>query len=137
MDRYKYLILISGFIFFGVGCKDVQLNIPVEFQPIKREDTALLVLIENKSTRQLKITYPVSMGMLKQNQHTVFRLSQPGNYKVVVAAYAEDPDYRGVYKHVATVEIPVFLNGFDVIRAKEKFVGYYLEVTDGMLFPNR
>lgn len=113
------------------------MNIPVEVQSVKREETALLVLVENKSTRQIKITYPVSTGMLKQGQYTVFRLPKPDNYKVVVTAYTEDPDYRDVYKPVATVEIPVFLNGYDTVRARGNFVGYYLEVTDGMLLPNK
>ena len=65
------------------------------------------------------------------------RLPQAGNHKIIITAYTEDPDYRDVYKPVATVEIPVFLNGYDIVRAKGNFVGYYLEVTDGMFFPSK
>lgn len=134
----RYYILILFVVFFSlIGCEGLQVNIPVEVQSVKREGSALLILVENKSTRQIKIAYPISTGMLKQNQHTIFRLPKPGNYNIVVTAYSEDPDYRDVYKLLATVEIPVFLNGYDIVRAKEKFVGYYLEVTDGMLFPSK
>jgi len=131
--KYPILTLMAIGIFL-VSCQGLQVNIPVEVQPTKREDTVLLVLVENKSTRQIKITYPVSTGMLKQNQDTVFRLPKPDNHKVVITAYSEDPDYRDVYRPVATIELPVFLNGYDVIRAKGNFVGYYLEIKDGMLF---
>lgn len=133
----KFPILITICILFLAGCEGLQVNIPVEFQSVKREESALLVLVENRSSRQVKITYPVSVGMLKPDQHTIFRVSKPGNYKVVVTVYAEDPDYRDVYQPVSTVEIPVFLNGYDIIRAKGAFVGYHLEVTDGMLFPGK
>ncbi|MDA8215443.1 MAG: hypothetical protein M0Z64_09245 [Nitrospiraceae bacterium] len=135
--RHPNLSILITICLFLLGCQGLQVNIPVEVQSVKREETALLVLVENKSTRQIKITYPVSTGMLKQGQYTVFRLPKPDNYKVVVTAYTEDPDYRDVYKPVATVEIPVFLNGYDTVRARGNFVGYYLEVTDGMLLPNK
>ncbi|MBU1182093.1 MAG: hypothetical protein KKF00_08030 [Proteobacteria bacterium] len=134
--KYPIPTLIAMGIFM-VSCQGLQVNIPVEVQPVKREDAALLVLVENKSSRQIKITYPISTGMLKQNQHTVFRLPKPGNHKVVITAYSEDPDYRDVYRPVATVELPVFLNGYDIVKARGNFVGYYLEVTEGMLLPNR
>ena len=49
----------------------------------------------------------------------------------------EDPNYRGTYKPVAVAELPVFLNGYDMVRARGKFVGYNLEITDGMLLPNK
>lgn len=128
---------IHIFFFFLIGCAGLQVNIPVEVQSVKQEESALLVLVENKLTRQIKITYPVSTGMLKQNQYTIFRLSKSGNHRVVVTAYTEDLRYRDTYQPVATVEVPVFLNGYDVIRVKGKFVGYYLEVTDGILLPGR
>ncbi len=53
---FKYLILITICIFM-TGCAGLQVNIPVEVQLVKREESALLVLVENKSTRQIKITY--------------------------------------------------------------------------------
>jgi len=128
------LMLISIFL---SGCSGLQVNIPVEVNPVKRENVALLVLVENKSAYQIKITHPISTGMLKQDQHTTFRLLQPGNYKVIITAHAPDPHYPNVYQLVKTIEIPVFLNGYDVVRAKDTYVGYYLAVTDGMLFPER
>ncbi|MBU4259580.1 MAG: hypothetical protein L6308_03730 [Candidatus Omnitrophica bacterium] len=129
--------VIFAICFFLVGCSGLQLNIPVEVSPVKRENVALLVMVENKSTYQIKITHPISTGMLKQDQHTIFRLLQPGNYKVIITAHASDPHYPNVYQLVKTVEIPVFLNGYDVVKVKDTFVGYYLVVTDGMLFPER
>jgi hypothetical protein len=132
------IILIVICILFLMGCSGLQMNIPVEVGPvIKREHAALWVLVENRSTYQIKITHPISTGMLKQDQHTTFRLLQPGNYKVIITAHAPDPHYPNVYQLVKTIEIPVFLNGYDVVRAKDKYVGYYLVVTDGVLFPDR
>jgi len=132
--RYLFLIVICLLI---VGCEGPQVNLPVELQSVKREEAALLVLADNKSNRQIKITYPISTGILKQGQHTVFSLPKPDNYKVVVTASAEDLDYLDVYKPVVTVEIPVFLNGYDIVRAKGNLVGYYLEVMDGVLLPGK
>ncbi|MBU4502985.1 MAG: hypothetical protein KKA79_10405 [Nanoarchaeota archaeon] len=134
LNWYFALMLISIFL---SGCSGLQVNIPVEVNPVKRENVALLVMVENKSAYQIKITHPISTGMLKQDQHTIFRLLQPGNYKVIITAHAPDPHYPNVYQLVKTVEIPVFLNGYDVVRVKDTYVGYYLVVTDGMLFPNR
>lgn len=129
---------IFAICLFLCGCSGLGVNIPVEIGPvIKRENVSLLVMVENKSTYQIKITHPISTGMLKQDQHTTFRLLQPGNYKVIITAHAPDPHYPNVYQLVKTVEISVFLNGYDVVKVKDTFVGYYLEVTDGMLFPNR
>ncbi len=118
MGKYPILIVIC-ILLLSVGCEGLQVNIPVEFQTVKREEAALLVLVENKSTHQIKITYPVSTGILKQDQYTVFRLSKPGNHKVVVTAYAQDPDYSDVYQPVATVEVPVFLNGMMLFVQRE------------------
>lgn len=134
----RYPVLITIFLVLVFGCSGLRLNIPVEVGPIvKRENVALLVLVENKSAYQIKVTHPISTGMLKQDQHTTFRLLQPGNYKVIITAHAPDPHYPNVYQLVKTVEIPVFLNGYDVVRAKDTYVGYYLAVTDGILFPDR
>jgi len=134
----RYLVLIAIFLVLLFGCSGFQLNIPVEVGPIvKRENVVLLVLVENKSSYQIKITHPISTGMLKQDQHTIFRLLQPGNYKVMITAHAPDPHYPNVYQLVKTVEIPVFLNGYDIVKVKDEFVGYYLAVTDGTLFPER
>jgi len=55
---------------------------------------------------------------------------------VVVMAYEESSEYRYDYWQVATIEIPVFLNGYDVIKVKERLVGHSIEVTDGMLSSN-
>lgn len=115
----------------------MQLNIPVEIQTVKQEDAALLVLVENKSSRLIKITYPISTGFLRSGQYTIFPFRQSGNHKVVITAYTEDRRYRDIYAPIKTVEIPVFLNGYDIVRARGKFVGYYLAVTDGMLFPSK
>ena len=132
---YHFLIAVCILLF--AACDAIRLNIPVEVQSLKPEEAALLALVENKSNRKIKITYPVSTGMLNPGQHVVFRLPQPGNYKVLITVYVESPNYPDVYRPVSTVEIPVFLNGYDVVRARGAFVGYFLEVTDGMLLPNR
>lgn len=132
----KYLALI-GFSLFFIGCQGLNINIPVEVNPVNRDNAASLVLVENNSTYQIKITYPTSTGMIKQGQYIIFRLFHPGNYRVVVTAYAPDPNYPNVYRLVKTVEIPVFLNGYDVVRVKDNLVGYYIAVIDGMLFPAR
>lgn len=137
-DKGFYALLLSGILSltFLSGCEALQVNIPVEMQSgprMTREEAALWVLVENKSTHQIKITYPVSIGMLRQDQYTIFRLSKPGNHKVMVTSYAEDPNYPNVYQPIETIEIPVFLNGYDVVKVKERLVGYYLEVTNGML----
>ena len=130
--------ILTLFSFFLCGCSGLKVNIPVEVGPIvKREHAALWVLVENKSSYQIKITHPISTGMLKQDQHTTFRLLQPGNYKVIITAHAPDPHYPNVYQLVKTVEIPVFLNGYDIVRAKDTYVGYYLVATDGMILPDR
>jgi hypothetical protein len=134
MSRYSILISICILI---IGCEGLQLNIPVQVQSVKREEAALLLLVENKSTRQIKITYPVSSGFLKQGQYTIFSFPKAGNHKVVITAYTEDRRYRDIYQPVATIDVPVFLNGYDLIKAKGNFVGYHLEVTDGMVLPNR
>lgn len=134
----KLLAIITICILCSTGCSGLRVNIPVEVGPIvKRENAALLILVENNSTYQIKITYPVSTGMIKQGQSMVFRLLRPDNYKVVVTAYAPDPNYPNVCRLVKTVEIPVFLNGYDIVKAKDTYVGYYLAVTDGMLFQNK
>ncbi len=135
--RNRCVVLIVIFIFFFMGCSGLQVNIPVEVNPVKRENVALLILVENNSTYQIKITYPMSTGMIQQGQYLIFRLFRPGNYRVVATAYAPDPNYPNVYRPVRTVEIPVFLNGYDVVKARDEVVGYYLAVTDGMIFPDR
>jgi len=109
-----------------VGGEGPRVNLPIELQSVKREEAALLVLVDNKSNCQIKITYPISKGMLKQGQHTLFRLPKPDIYKVIVTAFAECPDYRDVYKLVVTMEIPVFLNGYDIVRQWEIFLGIIL-----------
>jgi hypothetical protein len=106
-------------------------------QSVKREEAALLVLVENKSSGIIKITYPISTEFLKQRQHTIFPFPNPGNYRVTIMAYTEDLRYRDVYQPISTVEVPVFLNGYNTIRAKGNFVGHHIEVTDGMLFPSK
>ena len=133
----RYLFLIAICLLLLVGCEGLQVNIPVEVQSVKREEAALLVIVENKSSRLIKITYPISTDFIKKEQHAILSFPKPGNHKVVVVTYTEDRRYRDVYQPVSTVELPVFLNGYDVVRARGEFVGYYLEVTDGMLFPNK
>jgi len=134
----RYPVLLAIFLILLSGCSGLGVNIPVEIGPvIKRENVSLLVMVENKSTYQIKITHPISTGMLKQDQHTTFRLLQPSNYKMIIAAHVPDPHYPNVYQLVKTIEIPVFLNGYDVVKVKDAFVGYYLAVTDGMFFPEK
>jgi hypothetical protein len=136
----RCFILIVVCLLMLTGCEGLQVNIPVEVQSgprMSRAESALWVFVENKSNHQIKITYPISTGMLKKDQHTVFRFSNPGTHKVMVIAYAEDPHYPNVYQPIGTIEIPVFLNGYDVVKVKERFVGYYLEITDGMLSPHK
>lgn len=135
--RHPNLIILITIYFFLLGCQGLQVNVPVEVQQIRREDAALLVLVENKSSRLIKITYPISTGFLKQGQHTIFPFLKPGNYRVTITAYTEDLRYRDVYQPISTFEVPVFLNGYDTVRAKGNFVGHYLQVTDGMLLPNK
>jgi len=116
----------------------MQVNVPVDLYTVKRENAAFLIYVENKSSYQIKISYPVSLDRLKLEQYTIFNLFRPGNYKVILTAYAEDPHYPNVYKPVKTLEVPVFLNGYDLVRVKQDtYVGYYLVITDGMLFPNK
>lgn len=134
-----YVFFISGILAPTLlsGCEGLQVNIPVKVESVKREEAALLLLLENKSSHQIKITYPVSSGFLKQGQYTIFSFPKAGNHKVVITAYTEDRRYRDVYQPVSTIEIPVFLNGYDTVRARGNFVGYYLEVTDGMVLMNK
>lgn len=134
-----YVFLISGILAPTLlsGCEGLQVNIPVKAESVKREEAALLLLVENKSSRQIKITYPISSGFLKQKQYTIFSFTKAGNHKVVITAYTEDRRYQDVYQPIATIDVPVFLNGYDLIKAKGNFVGYQIEVTDGMLLPNR
>ena len=120
-----------------MGCQGLQLNIPVEFQTLRREEAALLVLVENKSALLLRVVYPVQTGMLRPSQHVVFSLPQPGNHRVVVVAYQEGRRLPYEYRQVASLELPVFLNGFDVLQVRGRFVGHHVEVTDGMLVPYR
>lgn len=128
-----------NYILFGVyflvltGCQGLQVSVPVEVQSVPREESALLILVENKSTRWIKIIYPISTDFLKQGQYTVFSLPKPGNYRILITAYAKDPHYRDIYQPIVTKEIPLFLNGYDLVRAKGRFVGYHMEVTDGIL----
>lgn len=119
------------------GCEKLQVNIPVEFQSLKREDASLLVLIENRSALYLKMSYPFQSGFLKPSQEFAFALSKPGNYHIVVEAYEQSQDYHYDYKHVSTIEIPIFLNGYDVININGKFVGNHIAVTERMLSPNK
>jgi len=132
----RYFISAVIPIAFLVGCEGVQVNVPVEVQTLKREDAALKVLVENKSNLYIKIIYPVQTGMLKPNQYTVFSLPNPGNYKVVITAYEKSKKYQYDYKEIKTVEMPIFLNGYDILRAKGGFVGYSLAFTDGMFSPD-
>ena len=122
---------------FLLGCQGLQLNIPVEIQTLRREEAALLVLVENRSALLLRVVYPVQTGMLQRSQHTVFSLPQPGNHRVVVVAYQEGRHLSYEYRPVASLELPVFLNGYDVFQVKGRFVGHHVEVTDGMLVPYR
>ena len=133
----RWMAALSGIGIILVGCQGLQLNIPVEIQTLRREEAALLVLVENKSALLLRVVYPVQTGMLRRAQHTVFSLPQPGNYRVVVMAYQEGPHLSYEYRQVASLELPVFLNGYDVFQVKGRFVGHHVEVTDGMLVPYR
>lgn len=135
----RYLILIVVFTLLLAGCEGMQVNIPVEvkFQSIPQEEAALLVLVENKSALHIEIKHPIQSGMLRPSQNIIFPFPMPGNYTVVVAAYEESHNYRYNYQHISTIEIPVFLNGYDIIRAGGNLVGCYLEVTNGMLLPGR
>lgn len=137
MNLFQSFRLIAICIIFSAGCQGLQVNVPVELQSVPREESALLILVENRSTRLIKITYPISSGFLKQSQYTIFSFPKPGNHMVKVTAYTEDLRYRDTYQPIATLEIPVFLNGYDIVRAKGKFVGYHLEVTDGMISSSR
>lgn len=129
--------LLSGLGVFLVACQGFQLNIPLEAQTIRREEAALLVLVENKSTSLLRVVYPIQTGMLRPSQSVVFSLPQPGNYRVVVTVYQEGRHQPYEYRQVASLELPVFLNGFDLFQVRGRFVGHHIEVTDGMLVPYR
>lgn len=129
--------LLSGLGAFLVACQGLQLNIPLEVQTVRREEAALLVLVENKSTFLLRVVYPIQTAILRRSQHAVFSLPQPGNYRVVVAAYQEGRHHPYEYRQVASLELPVFLNGYDLFQVRGRFVGHLIEVTDGMLVPYR
>ena len=131
-----FFILLIVCVFLS-GCSGLQVNVPVEVQTLKREDAALKVLVENKSNLYIKITYPIQTGFLEPNQYTVFSLPNPGNYKVVVTAYEKSRKYRYDYREIKTIEMPIFLNGYDIIRAKGGFVGCSLAITYGMFSPDR
>ncbi len=128
---------LSGVSMVLMGCQGLQFNLPVEVQTLRREEAALLVLLENRSTLLLRVLYPVQSGMLRPSQHVIFPLPQPGNHRVVVAAYREGRRLPHEYRPVASLELPVFLNGHDVFQVKGRFVGHHIEVTDGMLVPYR
>lgn len=130
-------IIILAFLLLSVtGCPPgykVEGFGPITVHTVKREDAALTVLVRNKSRYQLKLEYPTATGYFGFNQDIVFSLPKPGNYKVVVMAFARDLRYgEPVYSPVATTEIPVFLNGYDYVTVDDKFVGSYVAVTDGM-----
>lgn len=132
----KRCILLGLFIIVS-GCEKLQVNIPVEFQSIKRENASLLVLIENKTSLQSKISYPFQSGFLNPSQELVFSLPKAGNYRIVIEAYEKSRDYHYDYKYVSTIEIPIYLNGYDVININGRIVGSHIEVTNGMLFPEK
>src|SRR3990172_12464216 len=97
-DGGRHVILIAViFLLLSAGCEGLQVNIPVEVQTVTREQATLLLLIENKSSLQIKVTYPIQSGFLKPSQEIVFSLPKPGNYNVVVAAYEESREYRYDY----------------------------------------
>lgn len=133
----KIIIALVFLLLTVTGCPPgykVEWLGPITVHTIKREDAALTVLVRNKSRYQLKIEYPTATGYFGFNQDVVFSLPKPGNYKIVVTAFAPDRRYgEPVYSPVATAEIPIYLNGYDYLTVDDKFVGAYVAVTDGML----
>ena len=130
-----HAILIGICFFFLSGCASLPFDYPkvgVKVETLKREDAALRVSVENKSSLYVKITYPIETTMLEPDQYTIFSLSKPGNYNIVFAGYEENKDYKYDYKKIKTIEVPVFLNGHDIIKARGELVGYSLVITDGM-----
>lgn len=131
--RKEFLLLLVALLLSG--CANWPFDYPraeIRIQTLKQEDAALRVLVENKSSFYIKITYPVQTEMLEPNQYTIFSLPRAGNYNVVVTGYEESKDYKYDYKKIRTIELPIYLNGLDILKTRAELVGYSLTITDGM-----
>lgn len=115
------------------GCQGLQVNMPVEVQTVKREEASLLIYVENKSSYRIKLNYPVTTDYLDKGQYTIFPAPKPGNYTVTVTAYTVDYRYKEIYTPIASAEIPIFMNGYDLVRTEGGFAGANLEIKDSML----
>lgn len=134
MIKHSILALIGILL---VSCSGLQVNLPVTFDEPRREDVALLVMVENRANNPIRITYPITTDMLYKGQYTIFPVPRPGNYKVVITASSIDRRWGNIFSPIATKEIPVFMNGYDYIRINGRYIGYHLVITDRMILQNR
>lgn len=132
-----YFVLLVLCVLFLASCEVLQLNIPLQIQTVKQNEAALMIYAENQTSHIIKIEYPISTSYLSRGQYAFVNVSRPGNYKIVATAYSLDRRYQGAYAAIGTVEIPVFLDGNNIVRTRGGFAGYNLVITDGMFVENR
>ncbi|MDI6788635.1 MAG: hypothetical protein QME51_09715 [Planctomycetota bacterium] len=129
--RYWFLLLL----FLLSGCGEMKWQ--VTSVQVKQEDVALQVCLDNKSSYVVKANYPVASGYIGRYQHLVLKMPQLGQHNLSITAYVPDRDRGDVYTPVVTIDVPVFLDGTTTVSAHSTFVGYLLELTDGMFSPEK
>lgn len=131
----KYYLFLIVFCCGLAGCGIPQEWLPavtVNVESVREEDAAFLVCLDNQSSYTLKLTYPASSGFISPGQSVFLRMGEAGNHKLVITAYLSDKDRGNVYEPLATTEMPVFLDGKNLVSTQGKFVGALVTVTDGM-----
>lgn len=119
------------------GCSGVQFPITLELHSVGQDDSALATLVENRSSFLLRVMYPLQSTIFGPSQFVIFPLPYPGIHRLVVAAFQHGRHRWDEPRLVATLDIPMFLNGHELYRVKGRLVGHHVEVTDGLLVPYR